>query len=116
MTDDLDLDIQTCEACHSGSPKLSNEEIKHLHAHVPDWEIAEVEGVPRLTRTFRIKGWQEPVAFVAAVARVADENDHHPRITLDWGSVQIEWWTHAIKGLHQNDFIMAAKTDKIAPD
>ncbi|MCO5216848.1 MAG: 4a-hydroxytetrahydrobiopterin dehydratase [Thermomicrobiales bacterium] len=114
MTDDLDLDIQVCEACHSGSPVLSDDEVRRLHAQIPDWHIIEVDGVLRLSRTFRLKGWKAPVAFVAELALVADENDHHPRITLDWGQVQVEWWTHAIKGLHRNDFIMAAKTDKIA--
>lgn len=114
MTDDLDLDIQVCEACHSDSPVLSDDKVKRLHAQVSDWHIIDVDGVPRLSRTFRLKGWQQPVNFVNAIARTADENDHHPRITLDWGQVQVEWWTHAIKGLHRNDFIMAAKTDKIA--
>lgn len=114
MTDELDLDIQTCEACHSGSPVLSDNEVQRLHAQVPDWDIIDVDGIPRLSRTFQLKGWQGPVSLVNAVAQIADENDHHPRIVLDWGHVHVEWWTHAIKGLHKNDFVMAAKTDKIA--
>lgn len=114
MTEDLDLEIQVCEACHSGAPALQPDEIERLLPQVSDWEKLEIDGEPRLQRTFTFKGWLPAVQFVNAVAQAAEENDHHPRITLDWGKVRVEWWTHAIKGLHKNDFIMAAKTDRLA--
>lgn len=113
MTDDLDLALGYCDACHSGSPRVTDEEIARFHPQVPDWEIVTVDDVPRLVRTFRFKGWKPGVAFVAKLAALADETDHHPRITLDWGYVTVEWWTHAIGGLHKNDFIMAAKVDRL---
>lgn len=80
---------------------------------IPDWERVDVKEVPRLRRTFTFDGWLPAVEFVNKVAQAAEKNDHHPLIRLEWGKVQVSWWTHKIKGLHKNDFIMAAKTDKI---
>jgi 4a-hydroxytetrahydrobiopterin dehydratase len=69
--------------------------------------------VPRLRRTFRFDGWLPAVDFTNRVAALADSEGHHPMIRLEWGKVVVSWWTHAIKGLHRNDFIMAAKTDQL---
>lgn len=114
MTDkDLDLDIMECEACRSGAPTVSEAEMADLMPQIPEWEKAEVKDVPRLRRTFEFDGWLPAVEFVNQVAQAAEENDHHPLIRLEWGKVQVSWWTHKIKGLHRNDFIMAAKTDGI---
>lgn len=109
----FDLTIMTCEACHSGAPKMDESEVAEYLPQVPDWEKVEINGVPRLRRTFEFDGWLPAVEFVNKVANAAEENDHHPQIRLEWGKVQVNWWTHKIKGLHQNDFIMAAKTDSI---
>lgn len=114
MTDnELDLTIMSCEACHSGAPKMTDDEISDLMAQVPEWERFDVKEVPRLRRTFKFDGWLPAVEFVNRIAETAEENDHHPQIKLEWGKVQVSWWTHKIKGLHKNDFIMAAKTDSI---
>jgi 4a-hydroxytetrahydrobiopterin dehydratase len=84
-----------------------------LHPQVPDWQIIEVDGVRRLQRAFRLKDFIEAVAFANKVSMIAEKEDHHPLIILEWGRVTIQWWTHVVKGLHRNDFIMAAKTDVI---
>jgi len=90
----------------------ADEELQ-LKPQIPDWEVIEVEGVRRLQRTFRFKGWMLAVQFADAVAQLAEEEDHHPTILLEWGKVTVTWWTNAVKGLHRNDFIMAARTDQL---
>ncbi len=108
----MPLAAERCEACHKGAPQVPEDEIPSLMRAVPDWELIEVDGVKRLQRVFRIKGWLPAVAFTNAIAGIADAEDHHPAIQTEWGKVTVTWWTHAIKGLHRNDFIMAAKTDE----
>jgi 4a-hydroxytetrahydrobiopterin dehydratase len=114
MTDEtIDLSDFTCEACRAGAPTVTESELAELSPKVPDWEIVDVKEVPRLRRTFTFDGWLSAVEFVNRVAQAAEDNDHHPLVRLEWGKVRVEWWTHKIKGLHRNDFIMAAKTDAI---
>lgn len=103
-----------CVACRGGEPKLTNEEISELQPDVPEWEVIEVEGIKRLERTFKLKNFIEAVAFTNKIAMTAEKEDHHPLIVTEWGRVKVQWWTHKIKGLHKNDFIMAAKTDILA--
>jgi 4a-hydroxytetrahydrobiopterin dehydratase len=66
----------------------------------------------RLQRAFKFKNYAQSVEFANKIAAIAEEEDHHPLIVLEWGRVTIQWWTHVVKGLHKNDFIMAAKTDQ----
>ena len=110
---DFDLSDFTCEACRAGAPTVTVGEVDELKAHVPEWDLTEVDGIPRLLRSFEFDGWMPAVAFANKVAEVAETNDHHPLVELEWGKVQVNWWTHKIGGLHKNDFIMAAKTDVI---
>jgi 4a-hydroxytetrahydrobiopterin dehydratase len=79
---------------------------------VPDWELVEREGVKRLERTFKFKDFAQALAFTNRVGELAEQQDHHPVIVTEWGKVKVTWWTHKIRGLHQNDFIMAAKTQE----
>lgn len=108
-----DLTIMQCEACRVGAPQVEEAEAAELMKQIPDWEKTEVNGVPRLRRTFKFDGWLPAVEFTNKIAEAAEQNDHHPLIRLEWGKVQVSWWTHKIKGLHKNDFIMAAKTDQL---
>ena len=100
-----------CVACRGSEPTLTDGEIAELHPDVPEWQIIEVDGIKRLERTFKLKNFIEAMAFTNKVAMVAEKEDHHPLIVTEWGRVKVQWWTHKIKGLHKNDFIMAAKTD-----
>ena len=102
-----------CVACRGGDPMLTESEIAELHPQVADWSIVEVDGVKRLERVFKLKNYAQALEFTNKIAAVAEEQDHHPLIILEWGRVTVQWWTHLIKGLHKNDFIMAAKTDEI---
>ncbi len=100
-----------CVACRGSESPLTGQEIADLLPEVPEWQVLEVDGFNRLERTFKLKNFIEAVAFTNKIAMVAEKEDHHPLIVTEWGRVKVQWWTHKIKGLHQNDFIMAAKTD-----
>lgn len=102
-----------CIACRKGDPALTDSEIAELNPQIPEWEIIEVDGVKRLQRIFKLKNYVEAVALTNKIALIAEKEDHHPLIVLEWGKVTVQWWTHVIRGLHQNDFIMAAKVDEI---
>jgi len=84
-----------------------------LHPHVPDWQIVERDQVKRLERAFKFKNFVEALQFTNRVGELAEEEGHHPALLTEWGRVTVTWWTHKIKGLHRNDFIMAAKTDEL---
>ena len=81
---------------------------------LPAWSVDAGTGVDRLQRVFTFKNFADALAFTNRVGAVAEANDHHPLIITEWGRVTVQWWTHAIKGLHINDFILAAKTDELA--
>jgi len=108
-----DLSNMKCVACRGGEPKLSDEQITEFHPQVPDWQVKELDGVKRLERVFKLKNFVEAMAFTTRVAMIAEKEDHHPLIITEWGRVTVQWWTHKIGGLHQNDFIMAFKTDRL---
>lgn len=106
---------EQCAPCRGDEPALGREEIEEMMRHIDDaWELVERDGVPRLKRRFKLKGFQPALDFTAEVGRIAEEQGHHPRIVTEWGAVTVEWWTHKIRGLHANDFIMAARTDRLA--
>ena len=100
-----------CEACRKGAPTVSEAEIAEYHPQVPEWRLLEVEAVRRLERVFKFPDFAQALAFTETVGGLAEEAGHHPRLLTEWGRVSVTWWTHKIKGLHRNDFIMAAKTD-----
>jgi len=105
-----------CEACQAGAPSVSDEELKELIKEIPDWAPKSVDGVMQLERVYKFKNFKLAWAFADKVAQMAEDEFHHPAILLEWGKVTITWWTHAISGLHKNDFIMAAKTDQLLDD
>ena len=102
-----------CSPIMSDSPKLDVSEISLLQAQLPGWFTYEKDGEPRLEKNFKFENFTQAAAFTAKIAKEADNEDHHPAILTEWGKVTVTWWTHRIKGLHQNDFIMAAKTEQI---
>jgi 4a-hydroxytetrahydrobiopterin dehydratase len=104
---------EQCVPCKGDVPKLSDDEINQLHLSAPMWEVAEVDGVKQIQRTFDFERYPDGLIFASRVGRLAQEQDHHPTITIRYKKVTLEWSTHAIKGLHRNDFIMAAKSDEV---
>ena len=109
----MDLHQMKCVACRGDEPILTDREIEELHPQISEWQIKEVNGIKRLERVFKLKDFIEAIAFTNKVALIAEKEDHHPLIITEYGRVTINWWTHKIKGLHRNDFIMAAKTDQL---
>ncbi|HET6846571.1 MAG TPA: 4a-hydroxytetrahydrobiopterin dehydratase [Anaerolineales bacterium] len=88
--------------------------IADLLPGLPEWQVIEIDSVKRLERVFRFPDFATAMAFTDAVGQIAEAEDHHPRLVTEWGRVTVHWWTHKIRGLHQNDFIMASKTDRVA--
>jgi 4a-hydroxytetrahydrobiopterin dehydratase len=108
---------ERCVACRRDAPRVPEEEIPALRQEIPEWDLVEVDGVPRLQRVYRFPDFAEALAFTVRVGALAEEEAHHPAILTEWGKVTVAWWTHKIRGLHRNDFIMAAKTDVLyAPE
>ncbi len=108
-----DLKQQKCEACSADAPSVSPQEIEQLKPQIPDWNIVEKEGQLQLEKLYNFPDFQTAIAFTNAVGDLAEAEGHHPALLTEWGKVTVSWWTHAIAGLHKNDFIMAAKTDEI---
>jgi 4a-hydroxytetrahydrobiopterin dehydratase len=94
-------------------PTLTDDEINQLLPEIPEWQVKEVDGIKRLGRVFKFKNFSQALEFTNKVGALAEEEDHHPLIITEYGRVTLNWWTHAIKGLHKNDFIMAAKSDRL---
>lgn len=82
-------------------------------AQLPGWRVEVRDGVSQLEKTFRFDNYQQSMDFTNRVAALAEAEDHHPALLTEWGKVRVTWWTHAIDGLHHNDFICAAKTDQL---
>lgn len=108
-----DLQHMKCVACRPGEPTVTDSEIDMLRPQIPEWQVKEVGGVKRLERVFKFKNFAQALEFTNKVGAAAEAEDHHPLLITEWGRVTVNWWTHKIGGLHQNDFIMAAKTDEI---
>ncbi|MBI1736975.1 MAG: 4a-hydroxytetrahydrobiopterin dehydratase [Candidatus Rokubacteria bacterium] len=105
------LAAERCVACRPGAPRLTDSEIAALRSEVPDWRVVERDGVRRVERVFAFPDFASALAFTNRVGAIAEAEGHHPALTTEWGRVTVAWWTHAIGGLHRNDFVMAAKTD-----
>ena len=110
------LTSQKCEACQADAPKVTDDELVEFINEIPDWEPITEDAISKLRRNFSFKDYIQAVEFSNKVAELAEEEDHHPAILLEWGKVQVTWWTHKILGLHKNDFIAAAKTDRLLED
>ncbi|WP_462384368.1 4a-hydroxytetrahydrobiopterin dehydratase [Pseudomonas sp. Marseille-QA0892] len=104
---------QACEPCRSDSPALDTTAQHTLLAYLPGWQILP-GALPKLQRRYRFDNFRDALAFTNAIGELAEAENHHPSLLTEWGSVTVTWWTHAIAGLHRNDFILAARTDAIA--
>jgi 4a-hydroxytetrahydrobiopterin dehydratase len=109
-----DLLQQTCVPCSGNSSPVSMDEIAHLKQQLPAWDIVEQTGELHLQRCFLFRNFKTALAFTQRVGEEAESAGHHPALLTEWGKVTVTWWTHAIYGLHRNDFVMAARTDQIA--
>ena len=109
----MSLKESKCEACTIDAPLVSDSEAKVLLLELDGWVIENDSGINQLIKTYKFSNYAESLDFSNKVADLAESEDHHPKIILEYGSVEVSWWSHKIKGLHKNDFICAAKTDLI---
>jgi len=107
------LTVMKCEVCRAGAPIITDMEIVLFQPQVPEWQVIERDGVKQLERVFQFSDFVQALAFTNRVGAIAEAEGHHPALLTEWGKVTVTWWTHKIKGLHRNDFIMAAKTDEV---
>lgn len=109
----MPLTEERCEACRADAPRVTDVELAELIAQIPDWQPVVIDGVLQLRREFRFRNFVDALAFTNRVGALAEETGHHPALLTEWGKVTVAWWTHKIRGLHRNDFILAAKTDQL---
>ena len=107
------LKNENCTACRRDSPQVTEAEILELKLLIPEWTMVERDGIQRLERVFRFSNFVESLNFTNRVGAIAEDEGHHPAILTEWGRVTVTLWTHKIRGLHRNDFIMAAKLDAL---
>jgi len=105
-----DLADQKCIPCHGGTPPLSADQIAKFSPQVPDWQV---ENSHNLRRKYAFPNFLEALSFVNRVAELAEQQGHHPDISFGWGYAELTIWTHAIDGLTESDFILAAKIDRL---
>ena len=110
----LALADKSCTPCRGGIPPLTHEEAAGYNKQAPDWQL--LDNATRIERSYRFKNFREAFGFVERTAALAEAEGHHPDITFGWGYVTVSLRTKKIKGLHENDFIMAAKLDRIAAE
>ncbi|MGA7811462.1 4a-hydroxytetrahydrobiopterin dehydratase [Caballeronia sp.] len=107
-----DLLSRHCVPCRGGVPPVTQTLAADLLTQTPGWALVD-EG-RRIERKFGFKDFTQAYEFVARVAQLADAEGHHPDVCFGWGWATVSWQTKKIKGLHENDFIMAAKTNGLA--
>ena len=105
------LASKTCTPCRGGIPPLTHDQAELFHAQAPDWQLAEE--AHRIERSFRFRNFREALTFVQEVGELAEAEGHHPNISFGWGNATVSLQTKKIHGLHENDFIMATKIDRI---
>ena len=100
-----------CEPCRSGATPLNDAEIQPLYKQLhPDWKVIEGH---HLSREIRFSNFREALGYTNRVGEMAEEQNHHPDLYLAWGKVRVEIWTHKIDGLHESDFVFAARCDAL---
>jgi 4a-hydroxytetrahydrobiopterin dehydratase len=97
--------------CKRGTPALDKAVCAELLRELPAWSVVQESGVAQLHCSFTFNNFVEALRFANTVGLLAEAANHHPALLIEWGKVEVQWWTHTIKGLHHNDFVMAARTD-----
>src|SRR5210317_1152063 len=103
-----------CSNCQADTPPLDDQKASELLYQLPGWHLENDDGVRKLSRRYSFQDFKQAFAFATLITDLAEQQNHHPALLIEWGSVTVLWWTHSIAGLHKNDFIMAAKTELIA--
>ncbi len=106
-----ELSEKTCSACKQGSPRLTSAELNDGLQQLPAWELIQMDAVDQLRRIYPFRNFAQAMQFAQALGELAETYGHHPALLVEWGKLEVRWWTHKISGLHENDLIMAAKTE-----
>jgi 4a-hydroxytetrahydrobiopterin dehydratase len=106
----MSLVTKQCIPCKGGIPPLSRAEAEAYLKDTPDWELSP--DATRIQRNFKLKNFIAALSLVNCIAELAESEGHHPDISFGWGYCNVTLYTHKIKGLHENDFIMAAKINQ----
>ena len=101
---------QKCIPCNGNTPHLTESGYTALLAQIDGWIVEEG---PCILKTYKFRNWKRTIAFVNRIAAIAETEGHHPTLYVSWGQVEVYVWTHAINGLTENDFILAAKIDRL---
>jgi len=109
----MSLADEHCVTVTRESTAVGAAERAALIAAIHDWRLVTLDGVERLEREFKFKDFTQALAFTNRIGAQADAEDHHPALLTEWGKVTVTWWTHVVDGLHRNDFVMAARTERI---
>ena len=109
-----ELHEQQCEACSIDAPHVDPKELPELLKQIPEWEQLCEDGIKKLRRVYTFKNFKQAMDFSNKVGDIAEEVGHHPALLTEWGKVTVTWWSHEMKGLHKNDFILAARTDQVS--
>lgn len=102
-----------CVTLTKQTRRVDQPELGKLLAALPDWRVVQIDGIDRLERQFKFGDFARALQFTNDVGAAAEQEDHHPAILTEWGRVTVSWWTHTVRGLHHNDFVMAAQTDRL---
>ncbi len=103
-----------CEACREDSEPVVGVAREEMLAALSDWRVEMIDEVDQLVGDFSFANFVDAMAFANAVGELAENADHHPRLVIEWGSVSVYWWTHTIRSLHLNDFILAARVTALS--
>lgn len=110
----MELSSKSCQPCKGGVAPMPLEQAQQMAERVPGWQVADT--AKRIQRCYKTRGFRESLEFVNRIGAIAEEQGHHPDISFGWGYVNVEIFTHKIGGLHENDFILAAKlNDALEP-
>lgn len=107
------LEDQACQVCEKNTEALTAEEQQSLMPQLPNWTIVTVDEVLHLRRIYSLSGWPQTMQLAIAIGEEAERENHHPMLCVEWGRLTVDWWTHSIRGLFINDFIMAARSDEL---
>lgn len=105
------LDLKSCVPCRGGIPPLDKKEAEEMLAQVPDWKL--LDDATKIQRNYAFDNFMDALAFTNKVGELSEAENHHPDITLGWGYCTVVYYSHKINGLHENDFVMAAKVSKL---
>ena len=108
----MDIKFEKCVPCRGGIPPLDDKSIAGLIVNIPTWDVQHEQST-YLTKKFKTKNFKQSMNFANLIFEISEEEGHHPKIIVEFGNIEVLWWTHKINGLHKNDLIMAAKTDDL---